>query len=282
MAARWIFTINSSIININEEAWLFTLTPILSLILVSVFLWKRLNILTFDRSGNKIIIIIACVATVTIVSWKMQFALKYLSGKVHVVETIEEIDLNSPWIFYRINNFNVTTDSIAFIADYRYSGKHNHLLNLKYNAALPFVTNLYDHSGNSAKIWCGITFIEQTGSDGYRGPDNLNEKFNNFIKECHQYITIRDFSKYTYFEKVIDRLDIKKYNSAIRTRIGYQSDASYLILEPVKKSLYQRGVENLIWGMFLLFVGIVIIFAVLVNGKYDEEEHIRQLSGKGE
>ncbi|MFN3588817.1 MAG: hypothetical protein ACK4UP_05500 [Spirosomataceae bacterium] len=280
---RWIFSIQSSIIDINEDIWVLWLPLFLPWIPITLWLRQRICVLTVKKGDiYKIRFVFQFIAWVTISAMLLisQAYLTTATGKLKELSTIEEIEYVEKVRFYRLNDFTLAPSSRGSFTNFRTSGKYKQYLNFDIYFVIPILKDSSERIIYIPKYWYGVKFKKQISNNI---SDEKKEKmYQAFFMECINKMKKYDFHSLDYFERKPNSDDRQNFLIAIQSIIKWRADDRFIILEPIKEKFEERNGNKFAWTLGSFGIGLCVLLFFLLWPDYSETERELFLSKKSQ
>ncbi len=276
VVARWLFTIQFRMIDLNEDVWQLWLPIILTLVVLAIWFRQKLNILTFknDNGSFGLLLIAAIGFAASVIIQQIYFSTA--TGKLATLENVEEFNADEPARFYTFKNFEVATNYGGAYTDFRTSGKYNQFLDIAVFVAYPIVADTAADVAE-AKLWYGVKFTEQIGNKiSYEEQDSL---YALFYDECLLKLENYPFYAASYFERTPKSADRENFLQAIKARTEKETDETFVVLEPQTEAFESRNGSTFSWIFYSFGIGLGVLLFILIWPGYDQKEHQRLLAG---
>ncbi len=276
---RWLFSLKLSIIDFNEEVWIFWLPLIIPWIPIIRWLRPRFRILIFkDKNNGR--------SSVQIIAWftiaaMLSFSQAYLAtatGKLQKLSTIKDIAKVEKSRYYELTNFSLANYYAGTYTDFRKSGKYNQYFNFEIFFVTPILKDTAERINDIPKYWCGVKFKEQISNK--ISSDEKKKKYQVFYAECIEKMNKYEFSSLDHFERSPTSDDQQNYLKAIEARTKLKADNSFIVLEPIIEKYEDRNGNNLTWVFRSFGIGLSFLLFALISPGYSETERRRFLSDK--
>ncbi len=266
---RWVFSINSDILNIKEEVYHLWIPLVLPWIPISIWLRPKLRIIKFKNGDASMAFQLIAYMTMAAVLMVSNEYLKTATGKLLEVKTIYGLEGdNSQYVSIETIILHRNLGSVH--TDFRVSGKRNQHLNFDTYFVIPF-----KYAGDDFTYWYGVKFHKQISN-------KLSERQTDVAYQEFFKTAVRDFEKYQfskpdYLEKLGPSKDKDNYIKAIK-KLNLSVNEP-VILIAAEGEYENRNGNKLFWIFGFFAIGLAIFLILLIFPSYRSSEHKRQLKG---
>ncbi|MEO1033214.1 MAG: rhomboid family intramembrane serine protease [Bacteroidota bacterium] len=265
---RWLLSIQSGILTIDEEYYELWIPMLLPWIPITIWLRPKLRILKFkkqnrDSVGHQFIVWMTMGAMLVIGN-------NYLTEKTAKFETLTTIEHLNDGRYISIEYVALDKDYLGTQAKFRVSGKYNQYFNMNLYFVHPFKTN------GVFKYWYGKKYHLQ-----------VSNKLNDFEKEkrfrTFYETSIKSFETHRHYEpsyyEVLQISDDKDaFIEAVEKVDAYIPD-ELVIIEAKKGSYSNDHSKTFAWIFGAFGIGFTIFLIALIFPGYNRIVHQRQLKG---
>ena len=277
---RWLFCLQFSIIDVQEEVWTLWLPLIFPWIPITLWLRQRFRALTFKGDADKGQFFFQ------VLSWGVMMAMLMVSqaylttatGRLQVLSTIGDMAKAEKARYYKLTNFSVAPHFGGTYTDFRHSGKYNQYLNFNTYFVIPILKDTSEKITGIPKYWYGLKFNEQINSK--ISAEEKEIKYQVFYEECVDKINKYDFHRLDHFERKPASEDRQNYLKAIEERTKQTASDNLIVLEPVRERYEDRNGNKLAWIFGSLGIGLSLLLLSLIWPGFSETERKKFLSGK--
>ncbi|MGP5214453.1 rhomboid family intramembrane serine protease [Psychrobacter immobilis] len=264
-ALRWLLDIYLDILPLKEGYWDFGIPFLLSVLVVSIWMWPRYELLTLKwvkRSSSGYFFITMVLALVI----PLVLSQNYLSKAAY--EVIEVNSLNDirhypKQKYFRVNDFEpLKLESVSYIETQVVSGRYfDSTLHIDYYIATPFIA--------ADNIWLGSSY--HTKYDNRADQSIKDSQYSAFINDSHHKYAANDLSTISYFKKLKSSNSRNAYLHTISTA-NRQSNLPPLILKPETGLLADSLDRDFVWGFGSFFIGMVLCLLLVLAAEFDSQE----------
>lgn len=280
---RWLLTIRTQTVSLDEVVWNFWLPVLLSSLPVWLWLRPRLRVLTFTKKRERRRFIFFLVPVAAILA-TLIFAQQYLveaTARITPVKTADEI-FTAPYSrYYRIENFSVDRNfnGLFSASAIESGGRYSFIRSRKEVHTLywtvPF--QLPDSVSTNLTIWYGIK-----RSNTLTGEISATER--KYSADRFYQYSIREMQNYNYHgAQYLKRLPASdertSFLNSVQQRISPVGD-HIIILVPVTGGIDARTGDSLAWAIGWFIVGIISFLLLLTWPEFSEVGFKRFQSGK--
>lgn len=262
---RWLLDIYLDILPLKEGYWDFGIPCLLSVLVVSIWMWPRYELLTLKwvkRSSSGYFFITMVLALVI----PLVLSQNYLSKAAY--EVIEVNSLNDirhypKQKYFRVNDFEpLKLESVSYIETQVISGRNfDSTLHIDYYIATPFIA--------AENIWLGSSY--HTKYDNRADQSIKDSQYSAFINDSRHKYAAKDLSNISYFKKLKSSNSRNAYLHTISTA-NRQSNLPPLILKPETGLLADSLDRDFVWGFGSFFIGMVLCLLLVLAAEFDSQE----------
>lgn len=264
-ALRWLFDIYLDVLPLKEGYWNFGIPLLLSISVVSIWMWPRYELLTLkwvERSSSGYFFITMVLALVI----PLVLSQNYLSKAAY--EVIEVNSLNDirhypKQKYFRVNDFEpLKLESVSYIETQVVSGRYfDSTLHIDYYIATPFIA--------AENIWLGSSY--HTKYDNRADQSIKDSQYSAFINDSRHKYEAKDLSNISYFKKLKSSNSRNAYLHTISTA-NRQSNLPHLVLMPETGLLTDSLGRDFVWGFGSFFIGMVLCLLLVLAAEFDSQE----------
>lgn len=269
---RWFFVIKYDFFEVKEELWTLYLPFVLPWIPILIFLRPRLRVIKFKKYNENRIFLFQLITWVTLIAMMMssQNYLTTSSGKITILNKIDDINNYDKTRYYSIRNIEVRKDKGLLYTDYSLSGKYSEHLNVDFYFVIPIFSNNNNQSEVS-NYWFGKKYHKQISD---RKSDDVKDSLINvFYKASIKKLNKLNFNYSTYFERIPKSDDRNNYLKAISKTKPSKDLNNFIILVPKTKYYEDRNGNKFGWIFKSFGIGLLIILLLLIWPNYSRKEH---------
>lgn len=262
---QWLLILKFELFQVNEMVVEFWIPWILPMILIPIFLRKRVKLLKFGekaRDPHFGYMMVAAIA-IGVPTFIAQDYIKTATGKLSKVSSIQQIYKSHLTKYYQIENAPLGRRFAGVNWFVETTGKHNENMVFHGYFALPILSALSDTSERIFTTWYGIEYKDQI-SNRLEQPEkeNLFKKFQVATIEKYRRENLDD---YVYFDRLGTNDEHKGLLEAVKTTNLYDHSNNPIILKPVHEAFELRNGKKFGW-IFKSFAigGIVWLIMILI------------------
>jgi rhomboid protease GluP len=277
---RWLFTIQFHVIDIKEEVWELWLPLIFPWIPITLWLRQKIRILSFKSNEDRRRFLFQIIAWGTMVAM-LVISQRYLTtatGKLETLATIKEINEREKARYYRIAEYSVAPYYGGSFTDFRTSGKYNQHLNFDIYFVTPILSDTTERITGIPKNWYGVKFSEEISNR--ISPEEKENKYLAFYDACVAKMNNYNYHALDHFERKPNSDSRRNFLNAIEARIGQESDASFVVLEPRSEPYESRNGNKFIWIFGSFGIGLTTFLLLLGWPRYSRVEYLRHRNGE--
>ncbi|SLJ85718.1 rhomboid family intramembrane serine protease [Psychrobacter sp. DAB_AL43B] len=263
-ALRWLLDVYLDVLPLKESYWDFGIPFLLSILVVSIWMWPRYELLTLkwvQRSSSGYFFITMVLALVI----PLVLSQNYLSKAAYEVVEVNNLNdvRNYPkQKYFKVDNFKpLKSEQVSYIETQVVSGRYfDSTLHVYYYIATPFAA--------ADNIWLGSSY--HTSYDNREDQSIKDRQYSAFINDSRHKYQAKDLSTISYFKKLKSSNQRSGYLHTIST-VNKQSNLTPLILVP-ESGLFVDSLErDFVWGFgsFVIGMGVclLLIFAADIDNK---------------
>ncbi|HCT74221.1 MULTISPECIES: rhomboid family intramembrane serine protease [Psychrobacter] len=264
-ALRWLLDIYLDVLPLKEGYWNFGIPLLLSISVVSIWMWPRYELLTLkwvERSSSGYFFITMVLALVI----PLVLSQNYLSKAAY--EVIEVNSLNDirhypKQKYFRVDDFeSLKSEQISYIETQVVSGRYfDSILHIDYYIATPFIA--------AENIWLGSSY--HTKYDNRADQSIKDSQYSAFINDSRHKYEAKDLSNISYFKKLKSSNSRNAYLHTISTA-NRQSNLPHLVLMPETGLLTDSLGRDFVWGVGSFFIGMVLCLLLVLAAEFDSQE----------
>jgi rhomboid protease GluP len=276
---RWVFCIQFSVIEILEEMWEVFIPAVFPIIPITLWYRQRLRILSFKvkTEERRIFFQLLAYFTITPMLISSQKYLTTATGKLSVLENINEIEKTKKVRYYRINNFAVDSKGRSYYYSRHISGKRKQYLSFNLFLVMPIIKDTNELISQTPRYWFGVKFSKELSNR--ISEKAKNDAFDAFFQESEATMSTYNLNSINYFERQPISYKRQNYLYAIECKIQQKANANTVIFEPVLTKFEHRSKHTLFWFFSSFLGGIVILLLLLLWPRYSATQHKRFLAG---
>lgn len=264
-ALRWLLDIYLDVLPLKEGYWDFGIPLLLSVSVVSIWMWPRYELLTLKwvkRSSSGYFFITMVLALVI----PLVLSQNYLSKaayEVIEVDSLSDIRYYPKQKYFRVDNFEpLKLESVSYIEIQVVSGRYfDSKLHIDYYIATPFTA--------ADNIWLGTSY--HTKYDNRADQSIKDHQYSAFINDSRHQYEAKDLSTISYFEKLKSSNQRSGYLHTVSTA-NRQSNLPPLILKPETGLLADSLDRDFVWGFGSFFIGMVLCLLLVLAAEFDNQE----------
>lgn len=267
---NWFLFIKLHAFSIKEEAinfWIPALIP-----WIPIFIWLRPRIKLLNSKRKKVDLVISyffisgiAIAIPTIIA---QSYLETASGKLTVLDNINQIEKQINTKYYSLKNSFIDKLHYSVLCVFDVSGKNNDNFDMNLYMALPIFNSAADTTNSSCIAWYGVKYYEQISNR--LDEDTKKRLFVRFANESLSDFKRKNINQFVYFDRIGNTKDHQSYNTAIRNNKKYKSNST-IVLIPVNESFESINGHKLEWIFGALGIGAFVWFIMIIIPNFDEK-----------
>lgn len=270
---RWLFTIQTQLLVINEQLLDIWLPLVISFIPITIWLRPKLRILKLKDGDNRFLYqLVVWVMTIVMMMTSNSY-LKTATGKLTSIQNIES--LLPPYSRYvSIKDIALDQQRISSYIDIRVDGGDDPDLNFDAYVVFPFKTL---NAQNKELYWYGLHFDDHISASASK--EAKEQRYKEFVEKTNKEIEKYQFSQHHYYSILQHSHDHKNFAKAIQ-KLKITTPTNQLVIITPEKGLYaDRSGTSLPWTFGSFALGTLIFLITIALAGYDAKEHKRQLKG---
>lgn len=276
---RLLFAIQWELIDIKEQMWEMWIPMGLPWIPITIWLRKKLRILTFkDNDRGRVFFQFLCWLTTMAMGMSFQTYLSTTSGKLERLDSIEEITQREKARYYQLAHYRVSRYYNGAHTEFRTSGKYNQDLNMTVYFVAPILPQNSGTIPGLHRYWYGVSYTKQISNK--ISTEEKEQQYEAFYAECEKRWELHNFRNLDHFERTPTSDDRDNFLKAVGAVTKAPTDNSYIILEPRLESYADRNGSKLPWTFGFLGIGIGALLLAFLWPGLNPNEYKRQLAGK--
>jgi len=279
ISLRWLLFIKYPILDVREEIWNFWIPLIFPGIPLLIWIRPRLRVLQFKAKVEdcRFWLLLILWLTLTGMLYFSQNLLTTATGKLVVVNNVNEINFKNKVRYYKIKRFVVDHKYGTSYTDISVSGKYKSDFNIHLYFAAPITVPSQKRKNIVPKYWYGMEF--QKTIDNRLSAAAKDIMYKEYFKECVARLSVDKYTQVDHFER-LPRSSLKtNLVRAITSEFNQVPNAYYEILSPVTTSYEARNGSKAKWMILSLVIGLGIFLLLLIWPTFYEQEYKRQLAG---
>lgn len=264
-ALRWLLDIYLDVLPLKESYWDFGIPLLLSISIVSIWMWPRYELLTLkwvqrSSSGYFFITMVLALLIPLVLS---QNYLSKAAYEVIEVNSLNDIRHYPKQKYFKVNDFKpLKSEQVSYIETQIVSGRYfDSTLHIDYYIATPFIA--------AENIWLGSSY--HTKYDNRADQSIKDRQYSAFINNSRHKYEAKDFSTIRYFEKLKSSNSRNAYLHTISTA-NRQSTLPPLILIPESGLFVDSLGRDFVWGFGSFFIGMVLCLLLVLAAEFDSQE----------
>lgn len=282
LCLRWFFSVQFSLIDIQEEIWEFWLPLTLTVVLGYIWLRPKLRILAQRKEKIKgdlnfffQFLALLCIGAPAVI-FQMYFSTN--TGKLVHIERISDIDTAKVARYYDIKEFLVREQRVRKFVNVRKSGRYNKYLNFEAYYVLPIYTSSMRIDDIEPKYWYAVKFHKRISNRA--NAQVKSDAYDDFVRASDVRIKRYNFAATDHFERIPTSVEKKRFLEAISLQDRYAKPVDYIVLRPMFEPYAGRNGNKMAWGLGSLIGGLCLYLVALSRPKYNVYEHRRLLQMK--
>ncbi|WP_426241315.1 rhomboid family intramembrane serine protease [Psychrobacter sp. TWP2-1-2] len=264
-ALRWLLDIYLDILPLKEGYWDFGIPFLLSVLVVSIWMWPRYELLTLKwvKRSSLGYFFITMVLALVIPLVLSQNYLSKAAYEVIEVNSLNDIRHYPKQKYFRVNDFEpLKLESVSYIETQVISGRNfDSTLHIDYYIATPFIA--------AENIWLGSSY--HTKYDNRADQSIKDSQYSAFINDSRHKYEAKDLSNISYFKKLKSSNGRNAYLHTISTA-NRQSNLPHLVLMPETGLLTDSLDRDFVWGFGSFFIGMVLCLLLVLAAEFDSQE----------
>ncbi len=277
---NWLLVLKFELLQINEMVVEFWIPWLLPMILIPLFLRKRIKLLKFGEKARDphFGYMMAAAIAVAIPTFIAQGYIKTATGKLSTVSSCTQIDKSHLTKFYKINNIYLDRRFTGVNWFVEVTGKHNENMVFHGFFALPIMSGESDTLKRSFDTWYGIEYKERI-SNRLDQPEK-EKLFQKFQDSSIDKYNQENLYNYQYFDRLGNNDEHKGLLEAVKTTNLFNKSVTPFILKPVHEAFELRNGKKFGWIFKSFAIGGLIWLIMILIPSFDESALKKFLSGK--
>ncbi|WP_352309405.1 rhomboid family intramembrane serine protease [Psychrobacter sp. W2-37-MNA-CIBAN-0211] len=265
-ALRWILDIYLDVLPLNEGYWDFGIPFLLSVLVVTIWMWPRYELLTLKwakRSSSSYFFITMVLALVI----PLLISQNYLSKAAYEiieVDSLNDIRHYPKQKYFKVGNVEpVKSESVSYVeTQVVVNGRQfESTLYIDYYIVTPFTA--------ADNIWLGSSY--HTKYDNRADQNIKDRQYSAFINDSSYRYAAADLSNIRYFRKLKSSNDRSAYLYTI-SKTNKQSNLPPLVLVPESEIFVDSLDRDFVWGFSSFFIGMGLCFLLILAADIDNQE----------
>lgn len=199
------------------------------------------------------------------------------TGKLTELTSIKEITKYEETKYYSFKNYYIDKNTIGIYHDYEViPKKYSSDLNMIIYVAIPFYESANDINLHSPIGWLGHEYRCRVSNS--LSPEQKDKEFNKFSTKSQNDFNDRDFSKFTYFERLGNSKEFDGFSNAIKATNRFKPIDVILVGE--SKPYSERTGNSLFWIFGSSLISCIVWLIMISIPSYNEQVLNRVKAGK--
>ncbi|WP_201593193.1 rhomboid family intramembrane serine protease [Psychrobacter sp. Pi2-51] len=263
---RWVLDIYLNILPLKEGYWDFGIPLLLSISVVSIWMWPRYELLTLKwvkRSSSGYF----CITMVLALVIPLLISQNYLSKAAYdviEVDSLNDIRHYPKQKYFKVGNVEpVKSERVSYIeTQVVVNGRYfESTLHIDYYIVTPFAA--------ADNIWLGSSY--HTKYDNRADQSIKDSQYSAFINDSSYRYAAADLSNIRYFRKLKSSNDRSAYLYTI-SKTNKQSNLPPLVLVPESEIFVDSLDRDFVWGFGSFFIGMVLCLLLVLAAEFDSQE----------
>ena len=265
-ALRWLLDIYLDVLPLKEGYWNFGIPVLLSMVVVTIWMWPRYEILTLtsDKRSSSSCFFFTMVLALAIPLLISQNYLSKAAYEIIEVDSLNDIRHYPKQKYFKVGNVEpVKSESVSYIETHVVvSGRQfESTLHIDYYIATPFTA--------AENIWLGSSY--HTKYDNRADQSIKDSQYSAFISDSRYKYAAADLSNINYFRKLKSSNDRSAYLYTI-SKANKQSNLQPLVLVPESEIFVDSLDRDFVWGFGSFFIGMVLCLLLVLAADIDNQE----------
>ncbi|MAB49507.1 MAG: rhomboid family intramembrane serine protease [Flavobacteriaceae bacterium] len=268
LAFRWLFSINFSLLIIDEEYYKIWIPIILPWIPITIWLRPKLRILKFkkqnrDSVGHQFIVWLTMAAMLIISN-------HYLTESTAKFEALPTIENLKEGRYISLEDFQLNKNLFGVERKFDVTGKYGQYFNIDLYFVYPLKTDF------ELKYWYGKKYHLQISNN--LSEQEKEQRFRSFYKTSIKSFKTHNYSEASYYEVLQVSDDKDAFIKAIGSVDSYIPE-ELIIIEPKRGAYSSDNSRTFAWIFGAFGIGFLIFLFALIFPGYNRLVHQRQLKG---
>ncbi|MFB6341957.1 rhomboid family intramembrane serine protease [Saccharicrinis sp. FJH62] len=199
------------------------------------------------------------------------------TGKLTELTSINEINNFDKTKYYAFENYYIDKNTIGIYRDYEViPKKYGSDLNMMIYVAMPIFESINEVDSNTPLGWLGHEYRNKISNNLSKGQKDI--EFKKFASESQNDFNNRDFSKFTYFERLGNSKEFDGFSNAIITTKKFKP--TDVILVGVSEPYSARSGNSLFWIFGSSLISCIVWLIMISIPGYDVRVLNRVKAGK--
>lgn len=269
---HWCCIETYDMLTVNETVMVFLLPAILAIALIALVLRPGVNLLYFRKRGGAFshyVLLFFCLVIPTLV---VQQYLETATGKLTVLETINQYESKPKTKYYQVKQYYLATALAGEKMTEYTSGKRQTRLNFDAFFAQPIYVTAKDTLSHSNHYWL-CTYYHKSISANEPEEQRMYDraKFNQYIATDYP---ATPFQKAIYWERegIVNKTN--DFEDAVNKSRVLRDGASVLFIPHYDDFAHRSGNKGL-WSLLAIISGIVVYYIILASTRFKTEEELQ-------
>jgi rhomboid protease GluP len=268
---RWYFSIHLGILDLKQEWWDIIFPVFLPFPVVMLGLRSKLKILGSKyvgdpwrmRMGFQYITILMLIPVVAI----SQAYLTTYTGKLTVLDTVDQIENTEKTRYYNIAHFDVVPSSGgAHSESQTFHKRYSSSTHLYLFFVTPMTSDPLKKLPTVPLCWYGVEFDKDSTAEP--SAQERKKEWDTFYQESLVKMENYNFHSLGYFENIPNSAHRDRFLKAVEARIQSPAPADTMILEPHPESFTERNGNKLLWMGGIYASGVLLFLFALMFPSY--------------
>lgn len=276
---HWLIFIELELFPLKKMILDFGIPITLAGLIAWIHIRPKLKILDLEISTGSMIEF--CTMLVWLgMTFPMVIAQDYIqtaTGKLTELTSINEINNHEETKYYTLENYYIDKNTVGIYHDYEVvTTKSSSNLHMMIYVASPIFESRDNVNSNSPIGWFGHEYRKTISNR--LSPEQKDAKHKEFTEESQMDFNSRDFSKFTYFDRLGNSKEFDGFSSAIKTNKKFNT--CDVILVGVNEPYSARNGNKLFWIFGSSLISCIVWFIMILIPSYDTRELNRVKAGK--
>lgn len=276
---HWLIFIELELFSLKEGILNFGIPITLAGLTAWILIRPKLKILDLEISTGSMIEFCTMLVWmgITFPLFITQDYIQTATGKLTELTSINEINSYEETKYYTLENYYIDKNDIGVYHDYEVvTTKTSSNLHMMIYVALPVFDSKDDLDLRTPIGWLGHEY-KKTISNRLSA-EQKDAEHKEFTEESQKDFNDRDFSKFTYFDRLGNSKEFDGFNNAIKSTKRYKS--TDVILVGVSEPYSARNGNKLFWIFGSSLISCIVWFIMILIPSYDTRELNRIKAGK--
>ena len=261
---HWIFVIELDCITTKDDRLFFLLPVVVAFAVVFLFLGKKFKVLKYKKENGSNVFYFIALFGIIIPTIIAQEYLETATGKLTVINTIDDIKRLPETKYYQLNDYFFHKNGVSISQKVHVTGKRNNRLNFNIYAITPVFKKEVDTLNNSTDFW--LCHYYSTDISNKLSEAVKEQKFKEFHLETEQKFKDDSF-EFKFLERLKYQHKVPYYKKALDFNSFNSSVGEDVFLKIHTEKFEERNGSTLRWFFITSLLGFLLFALALVLHK---------------